>query len=594
MPNGSSPVKVLDLKVRLSSLWKFASAWNIVSLGRGFYEFSFESLEDLYRVRSTATWNLRPGLLKTFAWKQDFNPLNVQITTAPCWVRLYGLPQEYWDSRLLFQIAQGLGTPISLDSITSTAFELRHYAHYARMLVDVDLKTDLWYRLLVERDSFEFFIDVEYENLPSFCSHCHTIGHMLQDCVHGIQESVPVRKTHKGGTGPDAKTSGPGKQVYVPKPVAQLHEESSDTNIRKLQNTAVRINPLSVHASISSLIRQVSKDSDGLDFHVQGNVDGNGNKLVSDIPESAIINAAPVAQNLERVPGSNEKVTFELGISEETALNLVPGIVSTTIDPVIEKQATIVRHNGQVQNVDNRTQSRSAHNTLGRDVYGFAQGEELAGLRVTGSNPASNAMSSLIFSLDDDDQITPKGKDIPTGSESGMEAVSTPVLVGNSVSGLFKSVGHVVQSGNTVRTDNNAELVTATEPVQLPDTCSKSDNKDSVVFPKDPSPLIRSKSVPDMAALARRLQVLQQQAGFTSNDPSPVQVVNDISSLPSIVQLEVAAFEAKTSEGSGQADSSSGEGISTSSNDTNKRVQYSSLGKKTASRQRKLRKKIAK
>lgn len=48
IPKGSSLVKVLDSMIQLSSLWSFASDWNLVSLGRGFYEFYFESLEDLY------------------------------------------------------------------------------------------------------------------------------------------------------------------------------------------------------------------------------------------------------------------------------------------------------------------------------------------------------------------------------------------------------------------------------------------------------------------------------------------------------------------------------------------------------------------
>ncbi|MCI67187.1 DUF4283 domain protein, partial [Trifolium medium] len=31
-----------------------------MSLGKGFYEFTFSSLEDVRRVRSIASWNLNP------------------------------------------------------------------------------------------------------------------------------------------------------------------------------------------------------------------------------------------------------------------------------------------------------------------------------------------------------------------------------------------------------------------------------------------------------------------------------------------------------------------------------------------------------
>ncbi|XP_019418539.1 PREDICTED: uncharacterized protein LOC109329320 [Lupinus angustifolius] len=69
----------------------------MILLGRGFYDFSFASVEDM---------------------------------------RILGLPLEYWSARILFSIAGGLGVPISLDDATSS----RSFGHFARILVDVDLK----------------------------------------------------------------------------------------------------------------------------------------------------------------------------------------------------------------------------------------------------------------------------------------------------------------------------------------------------------------------------------------------------------------------------------------------------------------------
>jgi hypothetical protein len=73
-PKGSSPLSVVALKAKLSLIWKDFARWGIISLCKGFYEFIFSSLEDVRRVRSTATWNLNPGILKLFAWSKEFNP----------------------------------------------------------------------------------------------------------------------------------------------------------------------------------------------------------------------------------------------------------------------------------------------------------------------------------------------------------------------------------------------------------------------------------------------------------------------------------------------------------------------------------------
>ncbi|XP_045831198.1 uncharacterized protein LOC123922531 [Trifolium pratense] len=45
------------------------------------------------------------------------NP-SLKPTTAQCWVRFLSLPQEYWRPKILFAIANSLGTPVSLDAFT--------------------------------------------------------------------------------------------------------------------------------------------------------------------------------------------------------------------------------------------------------------------------------------------------------------------------------------------------------------------------------------------------------------------------------------------------------------------------------------------
>jgi hypothetical protein len=75
-------------------MWKDLSKWGVSSLGRGFYQFVFSTLEDLRRVRSIASWNLNPSMLKLFAWSKDFNPRLQKNVSAQVWVRFYGLSQE--------------------------------------------------------------------------------------------------------------------------------------------------------------------------------------------------------------------------------------------------------------------------------------------------------------------------------------------------------------------------------------------------------------------------------------------------------------------------------------------------------------------
>jgi hypothetical protein len=109
-PKGATPLTVYDLKGKLSAIWKEIGIWGISTLGMGYYEFTFSSLEDMRRVRSIGSWNLNPGFIKFFAWTRDFNPRTQQNTSAQVWVRFYGVPQEYWRPRILFAIASSVGS----------------------------------------------------------------------------------------------------------------------------------------------------------------------------------------------------------------------------------------------------------------------------------------------------------------------------------------------------------------------------------------------------------------------------------------------------------------------------------------------------
>lgn len=181
-PKGSTPLSTFDLRAKLSTLWKDLSKWGISFIGKGFYSLTFSCLEDVKRVRSIASWNLNPGVMKFFTWTKDFDPNLQNSTSAQVWVRIYGLPQEYWRPRILFAIARCAGTPICTDSASAKPMIERTFGHYARVLVDMDVTQTLRYKVLVERVGYAFFVELDYENIPDFCSHCKKIGHHIGIC----------------------------------------------------------------------------------------------------------------------------------------------------------------------------------------------------------------------------------------------------------------------------------------------------------------------------------------------------------------------------------------------------------------------------
>jgi len=120
-----------------------------------------------------------------------------------------------------------IGTPLLIDRATQKCV----FGHYARVLVDIDFSRRLFYEIMVEREGFAFPVEVTYEWIPEFCSHCQIIGHHVSTCrwVYPTQPAAlekgkqteivqkPVQKwQHKEKSKPD----GIGSSRAFEKPVS--------------------------------------------------------------------------------------------------------------------------------------------------------------------------------------------------------------------------------------------------------------------------------------------------------------------------------------------------------------------------------------
>jgi len=142
--------------------------------------------------------NLKLGFLRFSCWTRDFKPQAQVQTHAQIWIRLMHLPQEYWRKTTLFEIASGLGTPLSIDEATIS----RCFGMFARILVDVDLSQQLFESVVVETEGHALSIDVQYEKQPLFCANCKVLEDNLQNCMK-LSSSNNPESSAKFKTKPD-------------------------------------------------------------------------------------------------------------------------------------------------------------------------------------------------------------------------------------------------------------------------------------------------------------------------------------------------------------------------------------------------------
>jgi hypothetical protein len=176
-------------------------------------------------------------------------------------VKIFGLSQEYWHKNILFTIAGSLGTPICIDAVTAKPMHERTFGQFARVLIDIDLLQPLRYNLLVERKGFAFFVDLEYEHLPDFCSECKMIGHSIDNCYRWNKEEEI--KANKDNMMKQKVTEN--KKTYVPISDGRLQtNKSKDTNnaVKEIINVADSSSKASPHLNDANNIEEVNNTID--------------------------------------------------------------------------------------------------------------------------------------------------------------------------------------------------------------------------------------------------------------------------------------------------------------------------------------------
>ncbi|KAL8479162.1 hypothetical protein ACS0TY_026137 [Phlomoides rotata] len=123
--------------------------------------------------------------MRLMPWVPNFDPYNVNTSVAQVWIQLFQLPLEYWQEPILVALASAVGTVIRLDDVT----RWKESAHFARVLVEVDLKKDLEEYVMIESSGHRSYVMIQYERLPSFCRNCAVIGHDTGDCLSRNQSN---------------------------------------------------------------------------------------------------------------------------------------------------------------------------------------------------------------------------------------------------------------------------------------------------------------------------------------------------------------------------------------------------------------------
>ncbi|MCH81277.1 hypothetical protein A2U01_0002062, partial [Trifolium medium] len=186
------------------------------------------------------------------------------IKEVAVWMRISGLPIEYYDSRILHFIGNRVGKTVKVDKNTLT----QERGKYARLCVQVNLTKPLLAMFTIKDRKY----NIEYEGLHLLCTTCGRFGHYKEGCPEKVKEHAEKRDERGVGGEEGSRHNHAGSGVEGPWCVVKKQKRNRKTG--PARNTlpeehrdapgrinAPNISPGSRFASLGEDMLEVNRES---------------------------------------------------------------------------------------------------------------------------------------------------------------------------------------------------------------------------------------------------------------------------------------------------------------------------------------------
>ncbi|XP_057820685.2 uncharacterized protein LOC131033459 [Cryptomeria japonica] len=172
------------MRIFVSRRWKMKGQVDVSALPWGFYSFAFSCTEDIMTILYGGPWIMGRSSLPLKKWSPNMDLSEAFYETIPVWVKLSGLPLEYWHEDIFKGIVGVFGELLSIDPMT-TAWKRMVYA---RIYVGVSRSKDLPSSVELVSKLGTLVQTIEFESLPFVCFLCKKAGHWVTKCPQNTKK----------------------------------------------------------------------------------------------------------------------------------------------------------------------------------------------------------------------------------------------------------------------------------------------------------------------------------------------------------------------------------------------------------------------
>ncbi|GAV91992.1 DUF4283 domain-containing protein/zf-CCHC_4 domain-containing protein, partial [Cephalotus follicularis] len=172
LPN-KNVIQILERK------WGQVGRFSIHVVGNGVFLVRFENRQARDWVLENGPWDVWGYHLANRPWSQGMSLSLGECKSMPVWVKLKGVPIQFWNKVGLSYIASVLGKPIQMDATPMNRYALL----FARVCVDMNATSSFPESITLElEDGSTTSIEVEYPWRPAACTLCKVFDHSNRSC----------------------------------------------------------------------------------------------------------------------------------------------------------------------------------------------------------------------------------------------------------------------------------------------------------------------------------------------------------------------------------------------------------------------------
>ncbi|XP_059635632.1 uncharacterized protein LOC132277805 [Cornus florida] len=186
-----------------NTLWADKGLLKVTNSEKGLYEFHFSTTEQCTIILEEGPWFFTNKHIVLNHWKPDFQ--RAMHVTILVWIKLFGLPLNFWTKPGLSHISSFIGVPLFADPIT----EKKQKTQFAKVCVEIDASFDFPSVLKLHQSSGNITnVIVDYQYKPVVCYVYKCFGHSARTChsstppLKNLQPSsewkvIPFKSPHK-------------------------------------------------------------------------------------------------------------------------------------------------------------------------------------------------------------------------------------------------------------------------------------------------------------------------------------------------------------------------------------------------------------